>query len=587
MCMLLCFLTGLASFGVCMYQDKGVFTVCADFNAQQIPFLTFLNSHFKNFSGTWCWNVDLGTQLVGAYSFYNLGSPFVWITFLFPKAAVPFLMGWMYILKYMAAGVTSYVYLRRFVRCGQYAVLGALLYAFSGFQSTNLLFFHFHDVVALFPLMLIGLEKLISERKCALFIFAVFINCMTNYFFFIGEVVFLVLYYVFRFWRNDFISFLRDGLKCLACGIVGTGMAAVLFLPSVLYIMGNSRTEPFFGLRTLFYYGGHVLLAAKGFLFPGESMGNQSCVVPEHWYSVSCYLPMTGGALAFAYMLRKKRDWLTKLLLVLWIISCSPAMNSAFYMFTEPYKRWWFMFALMLAAATITVLDDRENYPVKAGIGVNVVLLFAFCAALFFLDHCSWIDGKVILRNDIFLYNFGIALAGLLATWFWCTGKGSLGRRRVFGGLLVCVSVFCSATTMFALSLYRQNAEGVNEYMTRYRLGLQLKEYDGQYRYNLNDNVLTLTGGAVGIGSFNSTISNSVNDFDLLFDFERQNSSMDPNSVPGLKELLAARYRIVREVPQGQEAVDTLKSDDLTFYVTEDLVCPIGFSQSSYITEEE
>lgn len=109
------------------------------------------------------------------------------------------------------------------------------------------------------------------------------------------------------------------------------------------------------------YYGGHLLLAVKGFLLPGESMGNQSCIVPEHWYSADCYLPMIGGALAFAYMLKKRKDWLTKFLLILWIISCSPLLDSAFYLFTEPYKRWWFMFSLMLAAASVKVLDERKN----------------------------------------------------------------------------------------------------------------------------------------------------------------------------------------------------------------------------------
>ena len=584
--MLACFLAGIASFGVVMYQNGGIFTVTADFNTQQIPFLTSLNGHFKNFAGTWCWNVDLGTQLIGGYSFYNLGSPFMWITFLFPKSSIPYLMGWMYILKYMVAGVASYLYLQRFAKQRQYAVLGALLYAFSGFQSTNLLFFHFHDVVALFPFMLIGLEELINKRKKTLFIFAICINCMTNYFFFISEVIFLILYYILRFWRKDIKLFLKDGLLCLFCGIVGTGMAAILFLPSILYIIGNSRTESFFGLRTLFYYGGHILLAAKGFLFPGEAMGNQSCIVPEYWYSASCYLPMTGGALVFAYMLKKKKDWLTKLLLFLWVVSCSPAMNSAFYMFTEPYKRWWFMFALMMAAATVMVLDDKESYPVKTGICINAVLLCLFCAGLFFLDSVSWTDGKVILRNDIFLYNCGIALAGLSATWFLCAGKRPV-KRRAFGSLLVCAAIFCSATTSFALSLYRQNAETGKEYMARYRLGLQLKEYDSQYRYNLSDNVLTLTGGAIGVGSFNSTISNSVNDFDMLFDFERQNRSMDPNSVPGLKELLAARYQIVRELPQGRTAADVLNAENGTFYVVEEPACPIGFVQSTYITRSE
>ena len=52
--------------------------------------------------------------------------------------------------KYAAAAVCAYSYLKRFVG-KKYAALGAMLYAFSGFQSVNLIFHHFHDAVAFFP----------------------------------------------------------------------------------------------------------------------------------------------------------------------------------------------------------------------------------------------------------------------------------------------------------------------------------------------------------------------------------------------------------------------------------------------------
>lgn len=102
----------------------------------------------------WIWNIDLGSSFVNAFSFYNLGSPFYWISLLFPRGSFPYLAGFLYILKYVVASMTAYLYLRLFAEDRRYAVIGALLYAFSGFQTTNLEFFHFHDVTAVFPLML-------------------------------------------------------------------------------------------------------------------------------------------------------------------------------------------------------------------------------------------------------------------------------------------------------------------------------------------------------------------------------------------------------------------------------------------------
>ena len=61
---------------------------------------------------------------------------------LFPANWYPYLTGWLYILKYTAAGVTAYYYLRRFTKGENGAVAGALMYAFSAFQSINLMFYH-------------------------------------------------------------------------------------------------------------------------------------------------------------------------------------------------------------------------------------------------------------------------------------------------------------------------------------------------------------------------------------------------------------------------------------------------------------
>lgn len=44
-------------------------------------------------------------------------------------------------------------------------------------------FFHFHDVVAVFPLLLWGLEVSMKDRKYRpAFILTIFINCLLNYF---------------------------------------------------------------------------------------------------------------------------------------------------------------------------------------------------------------------------------------------------------------------------------------------------------------------------------------------------------------------------------------------------------------------
>ena len=160
----------LLSFGVCaaaaffiflpfLVVDKGLFQYCGDFNSQQIPFYTYMNGFVKNSAGQWSWETDLGTSAVNSYSFYLYGSPFFWLTTLLPQAWVPFSMVPMFMLKFGVAGLGAYTYLKRYSAGRNYAVIGACLYALSGFTVYNTFFNHFVDCIALFPFLLWALDS--------------------------------------------------------------------------------------------------------------------------------------------------------------------------------------------------------------------------------------------------------------------------------------------------------------------------------------------------------------------------------------------------------------------------------------------
>src|SRR5699024_8809847 len=98
------------------------------------------------------------------------------------------------VLKFAVAGGGAYLYMRRYVKNLDYAVLAACLYTFSGFGIYNIFFNHFIDVVALFPWMLWALDECIYSGRRGLFAFFVAVNLLNNYFFFVGQVVFLIIY---------------------------------------------------------------------------------------------------------------------------------------------------------------------------------------------------------------------------------------------------------------------------------------------------------------------------------------------------------------------------------------------------------
>lgn len=105
---------------------------------QQIPFYQMIHDSILEGNIGWSHTTDLGANIIGSYSFYNLGSPFFWITLLFPSQAVPYLMAPLLILKMSFASLGAYIFTRRYVRNKDLAVIAGILYAFSGFSIYNI-----------------------------------------------------------------------------------------------------------------------------------------------------------------------------------------------------------------------------------------------------------------------------------------------------------------------------------------------------------------------------------------------------------------------------------------------------------------
>ena len=74
-----------------------------------------------------------------------------------------------------------------------FALVGGLLYAFSGFSIYNVFFFHFHEPMIMFPLLLAALDAFIYDGKRIVFTLAVFSACVVNYYFFVGQVLFVII----------------------------------------------------------------------------------------------------------------------------------------------------------------------------------------------------------------------------------------------------------------------------------------------------------------------------------------------------------------------------------------------------------
>lgn len=584
-CGLIAFVIAALSFLPYVIASGGALTVIDDFDIQQIPFTAHAGEMIRNYTGQWDWSYDLGTSMIHAYSFYNLGNPFFWLSVPFAKETVPYLMAPLFVLKYMTAAMAGFLYLRMMLKSEQWAVFGAILYAFSGFQSYNIMFFHFHDVVALFPFLLIGLEILMKEKKNGPFALAVAVNCLCNYFFFISEVVFLIIYYICRRWDGIRAMFVEktgtrerlvEIVQCAMCGIVGILAAGVLFIPSVLYVAGSNRVN---STAVLDFSLEGFLSILRGFLMPLDVMNSHFALNPGDWYSKSCYIPLWGVILVIGYII-KKRDWLSKLILVLTGMSFIFVLNAIFYlMSTTVYMRWWYMLVMMMVLASARMMEDRDEVLVKIGMWayIGFVAMWSLLVVLFG-SGLGIMNG--VNRPFLFLANILMA-CGFAAACRYLYGSPKIGVK----GHIVAVSVVSLALTCGTLGLYRGSAGGNSGVLDVYNCAMQGVELNPQYRYDTESNLMTMAGNMPGVTSFASTVSSSIMQFNDSMGYFREIIGAKSSDRVGLRELVGARYYYRRQ-PDG-DYIAEMHAGDWDLYVQEQTACPIGFSAKRYMTRSE
>ena len=387
----------------------GRFVTRGDFIEQQLPFILETRRILRGGLNSYSFNTFLGAPAVGSYAFYTLGSVFVWPLALLPKALVPFGISVMAVLKHAVCALTSFCYLRRMVKDERLALLGSVLYTFSGFTIVNTQFYHFLEVAAFFPLILLGMEDAMSAkpRRGLLALFCG-LNTLTNYYFMLSSALLAALYFVFRFFSADWKprrTFKNAAALIFECG-VGCALAGVLLVPAMLFMLSITRTGA--GDTPLLmqtYSLGTLLERVRALLMPIESnVVHAYYGDAASWASTAAYLPMfglTGAAAMFAQ--KKKNGWLKGLLLTLAVCSVVPVLCGAFALETNvAYTRWWYGVALATTLATLKALENADDRAMKRAFILLTALVLLLTVP--FLLPEGWLNrlgriGEILLNR--------------------------------------------------------------------------------------------------------------------------------------------------------------------------------------------
>ena len=590
-------------------MGKGYFIFYGDFNAQQIPFYKMCHAAVRNGSFGWNWYTDLGANFIGSYTFYLLGSPFFWLTIPFPNSFVPYLLGPLLILKFGCATLTAYLYIRRFTKTPEAAMLGSLLYAFSGFSIYNIFYNHFHEAIICLPLLLWALEVLITENRRGFFALTVALCALVNYYFFFGMVVFCIIYFFVRVFSKAVTVKFSRFLILLLESVLGVLMAAVLLLPSFYTVIQNGRvSEVLLGWDALSYPNEQLYLnIIQSFFFPNDLPAIASFFpdTNREWASVAGWLPLFSMVGVFAFFKSRNKSWLKKLFGICVLFAFIPILNSLFSAFNSNYyARWFYMPILMICLMTASVSEDH-NVSFKGAFKwvVGITVAFVLAIGLFPQE----IDDKIVFglfaqsEDSTYKLSFwlfsAIALLGL-AILFVLLLVRRKNKTHFVKASIVCVCILAIIYGNCYMAIGRCYSAPINDTMIDRLIEGNIDfEDNSNFRidtYDCEDN-LGMFHSVPSINAFHSVVPGSIMEYYDFIGYNRNVATRLDTSLVAVRSLLSVKYLVN---PTNEESFldsegqplmtgfEYSKTDGGYYIYENENYIPFGFSYDYYMTED-
>ncbi len=261
-----------------------------DLNAQYIYYFEKLRSVLTDGGSLlYTFTRALGGEFMGIFSYY-LSSPFSLVTVLFPKSMMTEAILAMILLKCGATGFTFGFYLhtikgRRPAATVAFSSMWALS-AFCVVMQSNLMW---TDNIIWFPIILIGIERIIRYGRSKTFVISLSLAILSNYY--IGYMVclFIAFYFFVRYFsyskeeRNpkgekESKAFFRSLARVVLYSVISVMIAAIVILPAYYSLsfgkleFSTPKWEPkqmfnFMPMLSKFFFGSYDTIRPEGMPF--------------------------------------------------------------------------------------------------------------------------------------------------------------------------------------------------------------------------------------------------------------------------------------------------------------------------------
>ena len=509
-----------------------------------------------------------GEDVIQSLGYYGFGDPLMLLAALVPQRLMSGFYAVYVLLELWLAGLSFLWFGREKGYDREWLLPCSLIYVFSGFALwAGLCHPEFLAPMLWFPLMLVGIERVLGDKRPVFLCVITAIYALTGYYWLYMGTLFVCLYALVRFFEE------KHGLKELggfflrAAGGYGLGLmlAAPLFLPNVIGFWQSNRTGGEGGIPALLVTGEQARSVLRQLIAPGA------------WnFTGLCALVLPALLLLFMRKEKRYRGW--QVLAGLMTLFCLlPVVGWLCNAGAYETTRWYVFLNFFAVAVVLTGLDELVCFRARS--------VLACAVAVFVYTWAAWNDAR----------EERAAMAALMVTVLVLVGLGlvrsKVKEQTVCAFLTLLVAGNCVCNAWVALPDYvPMFAQGglVEEEVASMPAncapnGEPWQRLDQDYPNNPNASMLL---NYPGVASYFSTSNGNTARFLSAMEIPLHNKVLFPNldSRTVLNGALAVRWFAQaeqggRSVPYGYEQVDEGLWEDRD-------VLPLGFTYATIVSED-
>lgn len=493
-------------FSVIPFGDGTVLRM--DLYHQYGPLFAEFYDRVTNFDSLiYSWNTGLGGSFLG--NFYNyICSPISLIMLLFGHENMPEAIATIVLLQAAFASASFTYYLKGSLKehSPSTAAFG-VLYSFCGFFIAYYWNIMWLDAMVYFPLLILGIEKIINNQKPALYIFSLAATLITGYYMGYMACIFSVLYFLVYYFSHHNISdyifepasytdkngkekikfidklksstFLTSGFTFAFSSILGAALVAFALLPVFFALQNSSATSGSMPDTVKSYFSIFDFLANHLASLEPTIRSSGSTVLPNVYCGIGTVILVPLYLFAKKIPVREKIAHVSLLGLLYFSFNIN-ILNYIWHAFHFPNDlpyRFSFMYSFILLVMAYKAFKRLHEFTGKEILGAGTAILFGI--VLIEKISSKNVNDTTIIVSIIFVVLYTVIF------YLFSTKKYQPSAMAVLMLCCVCAEMVSANTDHYSMG--RTKEEYTSDYSDFRELKSELdkRENDEFYRMEL------------------------------------------------------------------------------------------------------